>query len=197
MIRVNLIPYREERRNKQIFNHIMAAVSVVGSALVLVFVVQWFYTSKLDNLNQEFASLKAQNQVLLKKIGKIKDLDRLREDVTRKLELVDSLQKGRFRSLENLLALSEAIPDAVWLKSAADKGGSLVLEGFGDSNKAVANFMRALDKSPRFADVRLKLIQRDRIGDMPVRKFELSMQFEQSAQEPLEPDGKKASGRKS
>ena len=150
MIRINLIPYRGERRNKQIFNHIMAAISVVASALALVLVMQWFYASKLDNLDHEFANLKAQNQVLLKKIGKIRNLDRLREDVTRKLELVDSLQKGRFRSLENLLALSESIPDAVWLQNVSDKGSSLDVEGFGDSNKAVANFMRALDKLPRF-----------------------------------------------
>jgi len=54
-----------------------------------------------------------------------------------------------------------------------------------------------LDKSPRFTDVRLKLIQRSRIGDIPVRQFELNMQFEQDARRVVPEADATVSGRKS
>lgn len=175
MIRVNLLPYRAQRRQRQILRHITMTVAVVGTAVLLSLGAHLFASAQLADLTREYDQLRAENQALMKKIGKIKDLDKLREDVQRKLKLVDELQLGRFRSFETLVALSQAIPENVWLTGIDDKGGKLHLNGLGESNKAVANFMRALDQSPFFGDVRLEVIQRTQVGEVPVRLFNLSL----------------------
>ncbi|MDQ6959034.1 MAG: PilN domain-containing protein [Mariprofundaceae bacterium] len=175
MIRINLIPYRGVRRQRQILQHIAAALGVVGLAVVISLGLHIYGSSTLSGLQDNLASLRAQNKTLNLKIGKIRDLDKLRKDVQRKLALVDELQDGRFRSLETLLALSHAIPENVWLLDAKDSGGNLQLNGLGESNKAVANFMRALDQEPVFSRVNLKVIERKTIGSVPVRKFSLKM----------------------
>lgn len=175
MIRINLLPYRAQRRQQQILQHLVVAATVLGAAVLLSLGAHWYASSKLAHLTQQYEQLRAENRVLMKKIGKIKDIDKLRADVQRKLKLVDELQLGRFRSFETLVALSRAIPENVWLTSIDDKGGKLHLTGLGESNKAVANFMRALAGTPIFGDVRLEVIQRTQVGEVPVRHFNLSL----------------------
>jgi len=177
MIRINLIPYRAARRQRQILQHIAAALGVVGLAVVISLALHIYGSSTLSGLQENLTSLRAQNKALNKKIGKIRDLDKLRKDVQRKLALVDELQNGRFRSLETLLALSRAIPENVWLLDVKDSGGNLELNGLGESNKAVANFMRALDQEKELAGVNLQVIRREKVGEVPVRRFSLKMRW--------------------
>jgi len=175
MIRINLLPYRTERRQTQILQHIAALLIVVSIAGFGIFVADLFKTSELEALEDEFSELKSQNDILRIKIGKIRNLDKLRVDVEKKLALVDQLQEGRFYSLLTLSGLAGLIPENVWLSNIKDSNGNLSLAGMGESNKAVANFMRALDESGKFVNVRLKTITRSNSGNIPIRKFSLTM----------------------
>jgi len=175
MIRINLLPYRNALRQRQILQHIAVALGVVALAVVISLGMHIYASSTLSGLQDDLAQLRHRNQVLSKKIGEIRNLDKLRADVQRKLKLVDQLQHGRFRTLETLISLSRAIPENVWLLTITDSGGEIRLTGLGESNKAVANFMRALDQEPVFANVRLQVIKREQIGSIPVRNFSLTM----------------------
>jgi len=181
MIRINLIPYRAARQQQQILLHVIAASIVIGLAVVIVLGVNMYISSDLAERQKKLDSLIAQNKILNKKIGKIRNLDKLREDVERKLNLVDQLQNGRFRSLEMLLAFSRVIPENVWLRRVKESQGELTLSGRGESNKAVANFMRALDSEKIFTGVNLQVIRREKVGKIPVRKFTLKMKRTGSA----------------
>ncbi|MFC1542668.1 PilN domain-containing protein [Pseudomonadota bacterium] len=175
MIRINLLPYRTQRRQTKILQHLVAACAVIFVAVSLVFVADLVKSSELTELEDTFGELKAQNAALQKRIGKIKDLDNLRADVERKLELVEELQQGRFHTLVTLNKLSTVIPENVWLKSIADSGGKISLTGLGESNKAVANFMRALDQEAVFSNISLSTIARTNMKNVPVRSFSLTM----------------------
>ena len=175
MIRINLLPYRSKRRQSQILQHIAALLIVVSISGFGIFVVVFIKKSELTALEDEFSDLKAQNDVLRIKIGKIKDLDNLRADVERKLALVDQLQEGRFYSLVTLSGLADLIPENVWLNNIRDANGSLSISGMGESNKAVANFMRALDESGKFSNISLKTIARSNSGNVPIRTFSLTL----------------------
>jgi len=130
---------------------------------------------QLSDLKEESILIQQQNEILKKKIGKIKNLDGLRTDVERKLDLVDRLQEGRFRSLKTLNAIASIIPENVWLDVIADHGGDIELSGLGESNRAVASFMRRLDQSAVFTDVRLGEINRVVVNGLPMRRFSLSL----------------------
>ncbi len=175
MIRINLLPYRAERRKKQILQHLAVLLGLILMTSAVLFSVDLYKTSELTTLEDEFGSLKSQNDILKKKIGKIRNLDKLRADVERKLELVDRLQEGRFYSLVTLNELANVIPENVWLTEISDNAGAIRLSGLGESNKAVANFMRALDQSEYFTNIGLKTIERTTVGDVPVRQFNLTM----------------------
>jgi len=175
MIRINLIPYRNARRQQKIIQHVGIFFAVIVIALLLTLGVHSTVSMQLYDLKEETLSLQQQNAVLKKKIGKIKDLASLRADVERKLAIIDRLQAGRFRSLNTLHEIAKVIPDNVWIKSVKDRGENIELSGLGESNKAVANFMRKLDSSPLFSKIQLLVISRVTVDGRAVRQFSLNM----------------------
>jgi len=191
MIRINLLPYRPERRKNQIVQHLAWLFASVGLVAALLVAVNTYENGQLADLQTEFGQLQAQNVELKKKIGKIANLNVLRADVERKLELVDKLQQGRFDSLKTLFGLSEAVPENVWLTNISDNSGQLKISGLGESNKAVANFMRALDESPLFDSISLQLIVRKTVDGVAVREFGMALKRVLDKQETSSEGGKK------
>ncbi|MBL1352210.1 MAG: PilN domain-containing protein [Zetaproteobacteria bacterium] len=177
MIRINLLPYRKARRQKQIVQHLSYVVAVVVVIVVIIVGLDTYIGSALTDLQEQRVQLQQQNSKLLKKIGKLKGLDKLRSDVESKLALVDRLQAGRFETLMILHEVAKLIPENVWFSSSVNTGAGLQYTGYAESNKAVANFMRALDQSKLFDHVALQVIQRQMINGMPVRSFKLTVGY--------------------
>jgi len=174
MIRINLIPHRAEFRKKQIIEYIAVFVSSILLVVGMIIVIDIWSTQELAGLQAEQALLKTQNAQLSKKIGELRNLDSLRKDVESKLQIVDELQAGRFRSFNTLVAIAKAIPQNIWLVALKDNAGSLSLTGLGESSKAVANFMRALETSIYFDDVHLTVDKEAEAEDIKVRQFVLT-----------------------
>jgi len=175
MIRINLIPYRTARRQQQIVRHVSSFVAVLVLAGLLALAAHTMASLQLSDLQEETIVLQQQNIDLKKKIGKIKDLDSLRSNVERKLAIVDRLQEGRFHSLITLHTIATLIPQNVWLRGLSDKGHDIKLSGLAESNKAVAVFMRKLDQSAIFSNVRLGVINRVVVDGLPLRQFSLTL----------------------
>ncbi len=175
MIRISLLPYRAQRWRLALLKHVVVAAVVLLAVLLLIAGVHMVTSGRLDGLTEQKSALAKENLRLRKKIGEIRNIDKLRKNVEGKLAVVDKLQVGRFRSLTALLALSAAIPENIWLKRIQDSGKGLRLSGYGESSNAVADFMRALDQAPRFSNVKLGEIRRSKVSSATVRKFSLTM----------------------
>ena len=174
MIRINLIPHRSQFRHKQIIEYITVLFASILLVAAIIVTIDIWSSQELSNLQNEKSALKLQNSLLSKKIGELRNLADLRKEVEGKLEIVDELQAGRFRALNTLDAIANAIPQNIWITMLRDKEGSIEVLGFGESSQAVANFMRALQLSKTFDDVSLSVDQSATVGGVDVRKFELS-----------------------
>jgi len=174
MIRINLIPHRVAIREKQIIEYITVFVGSILTVLALAIMINILTTQDLTDLQAEKLSLRSENAQLSRKIGELRNLDGLRQDVESKLAIVDELQAGRFRTLNTLNAIATSMPQNIWINALKDAKGKLTLSGFGESSKAVANFMRALQASLYFKDVSLAVDQEAEAEDAIVRKFALN-----------------------
>ncbi len=174
MIRINLLPHRTEFRKQQILVYITVFVIVMISAVATIIVVDIWSTQGLTDLQEEQAILKQKNANLSKKIGELRNLDSLRKEVEGKLQIVDELQAGRFRSLITFNTIAQGIPQNVWLTQVVDQGGVIKVNGFGESSQAVANFMRSLQSSELFNDVQLAFDKQSIVEDAMVRQFSLT-----------------------
>jgi len=175
MIRINLLPYRDERRQRQILHYIGVTALAIVVVAGLILSTYSYGSIQLSDARQRLQALQDRNSVIRNKIGELSKFKEVQAEVEKKLDLVTELQQGRFQSLSTLLELSSAIPKNVWLTQVRTSSGRVDLSGLGESNRAVAKFMRSLEDKKAFAGVNLKLIKRQRVNGVPLRSFSLTM----------------------
>jgi type IV pilus assembly protein PilN len=148
MIRVNLLPHREERRKAQRRQLGILAVGVAILGLALAAVVHGVIGGYVDAQNERNEFLKRENAKLDKEIEEIKKLrDEIQALLSRK-QIIETLQTDRSRTVELLEQLVKQTPDGIYLKSIKQEGLRVHLLGYAQSNARVSTFMRNLQASP-------------------------------------------------
>jgi len=87
-----------------------------------------------------------------------------KEILTKKMNVITSLKKGKDGPVHLLDELATAIPGNIWLTGIKQTGLALVIEGKAIDNIAVSNYMINLGKSPYISNVDLKSISTDISG---------------------------------
>jgi type IV pilus assembly protein PilN len=155
MIRINLLPHREEKRRykRQQFFALAGLVAVLAVAIVGL---GWSIISGyIGAQNEKNEFLKREIASLDKQIAQIKDLQaNIRLQVARK-EIIESLQRDRSEPVAMLNELAKQVPDGVYIKSFKQTGATIALEGVSQSNARVSTLMRNLESSPTFQDPKL------------------------------------------
>ncbi|MDQ6961201.1 MAG: PilN domain-containing protein [Mariprofundaceae bacterium] len=179
MIRINLLPYREDRRKQQVLEHVIVLAVAIVIAITVCVGMQLMASSELDSIQAEQAILTKKNAELVQLLGKTSGLETLREEVQRKLDLVDTLQKGRFRSLELLLTISRLTPNNLWLDSISDKKGKISLTGYAETSVSISEFMSDLENSEAISSVNLGSVETDESAEeLPVKSFDLTVMYD-------------------
>ncbi len=148
MIRINLLPHREEKRKakRQQFYVLLGLVSVLAGLIVFLgYTAIGGYISAQEEKN---AFLKKEIAVLDKEIDQIK---RLREQIQALLarkQVIESLQRDRADTVRLLSELTKQMPEGVYLRTIKQEGEKITLTGFTQSNARVSTLMRNIDSSP-------------------------------------------------
>ncbi|MDR1530089.1 MAG: PilN domain-containing protein [Burkholderiales bacterium] len=158
--RINLLPYRQEKRarKQREFIGMLFLAAIAGAAVV--FLVNQFLDNRLEAQN-------SRNQLLTAEIKKldeqIKEIDRLREEIRLAIErkkTVEALQANRAQSVRLLDQMAHQLPEGVYLRSAKQKGNTVTVNGYAQSNAHVSALMRNIENSqwldkPRLVEVKL------------------------------------------
>jgi type IV pilus assembly protein PilN len=178
MIRINLLP-RDERqvRRKIVLPNIGAMVPVfallgVVGLLVACSVVQ---TMQVVRLKADIAHAREEAEKLRPQIQIIQELTQKREELTRRLNVIASLDKNRLWRVKLVDELSRCVPDHLWLTSYEEIGPDQVkIEGVTFSNLLVADFMSRLEASPLYGDIDLIVAEKGQIDQRNVVKFTIT-----------------------
>ncbi len=155
MIRINLLPTRElEAEISRRQELLVAGVAVVLTAILLgaVFVNQ---SSRVSSLEEEFAQLKKEINILNSKAKGVADIKKNIRTIKDKLKVIDELSKKKTGPVRVMESLSSAIPDKLWLTEFKESAGNLSLNGRAVDNQTIADFLKALTSSPYFQNVEL------------------------------------------
>jgi type IV pilus assembly protein PilN len=148
MIRVNLLPHREERRkaSRRQLGVLAAGFAVLGIAIAAA--VHGVIAGYVSAQNERNEFLKAENAKLDKQIAEIRKLrDDIRALLSRK-QIIETLQTDRSRTVDLLDQLVRQTPDGVYLKTIRQEGLKVHMTGYAQSNARVSAFMRNLQSSP-------------------------------------------------
>jgi type IV pilus assembly protein PilN len=148
MIRINLLPHREEARKarRQQFYAMLGIVSALGA--VIVFFVYSVIAGYIGSQEEKNDFLKKEIAVLDKQIDQIKRLKEQTQALLARKQVIESLQRDRGEAVHLLSELVKQVPEGIYLKSLKQEGVKINLTGYAQSSARVSTLMRNLDASP-------------------------------------------------
>jgi type IV pilus assembly protein PilN len=197
ILHVNLLSYREARREKMLQTIFIAwgATALLGVGLIILAgsLISDHITAQWVVRNQKTAII-AQ---LDAKLGEIKDINVRKQQVKARLTVIETLGLQRDLPVHLLESISMAIPDKVWLREIATTQDMLTISGNTLSNAMVADFMRKLSNSEYISNVNLNNIALSKKASRnnKLRNFKLSANIEMPTVKKPEKSGKKKGGK--
>lgn len=147
MIRINLLPHREEAkkaRREQFF--VLAGLVTVLGALI-VFAVYTLIGSAISNQESKNNFLKGEIAVLDKQLDQIKRLKEQTQALLARKQVIEDLQRDRGETVYLLSELVKQVPEGIYLKSLKQDGLKVSVTGHAQSNARISALMRNLDSS--------------------------------------------------
>jgi len=147
MAKINLLPWRAERR-RQREREFYTMLGAAALAAVAVLFLWWYWMGlRLDNQDARNAYLTDQIKQLDGQLAEIKELDKTKAKLLARKQIIEQLQASRSQMVHLFDELVKTIPDSARLSSLKQVGDTLTLDGVAQSNASVANYMRNLDNS--------------------------------------------------
>ena len=174
MIRINLLPVREERRKATAQRlGAMLAATAVGSVL-LVGAVHGVLRHDISSTRE--LSLATQKEIdrFEPQLKQVEEFKKTKAEIEQKLGVIQSLHEARSGPVRVLDELSTHTPDRIWISKVAIQSGKLTLEGMSLDNELVALFLTALEESPYFKSVELVETQAKDKDGFKLNAFEVS-----------------------
>ena len=159
MARINLLPWRAERRKqRQKEFGLMLGVAAIA-AVVLSFLIITFYNGQISGQNERNTFLRDQITQLDKQIVEIEELDKKKAKLLARKEVIEQLQANRSQMVHLFDSLVRTIPDGVVLTSIKQDDVMLTLEGRSQSNARVSTYLRNLEGSGWMTSPDLSIIE--------------------------------------
>ncbi len=159
MARINLLPWREERRQelKKEFLTILALVFALGVGLVLL--ADRVVNSQIEYQEARNQYLRDNIAELDKKVAEIQELQKRRNQLIERMRVIQELQGNRPIIVRILDQLVRTVPDGVFYTSLTTSDKEISIEGIAESNNRVSSLMRRLDASDWLAAPNLDLVR--------------------------------------
>ncbi len=180
MIRINLLPHREEKRKarRQQFALFAALSALLG--LVVWFVGHTVIAGYVDGQDAKNAFLKEEITALDKEIAEIKGLREQAEALLSRKQVIESLQTHRTETVQIFNELTRQMPEGVYLKALKQSGLKINLTGYAQSNARVSNLMRNLEASPHLERADLVEVKAAMLNNRRVSEFNLNVSIERA-----------------
>ncbi|MDY0300672.1 MAG: PilN domain-containing protein [Trichlorobacter sp.] len=178
MIRINLLPLRTAKKQESVARQIVILVSGLVLVIAIALALLFMQNRKIAELKQNIASNKAMITQLDKKIGKINNLTKLRDQVKNKLDILAQLRKNKTGPASRMSELSDITPGQLWLDAYREAGVNIKIGGLAFNEELIAQFIRALEESPEFENVELVVSEQKEVADTKLKRFDLNARIE-------------------
>ena len=159
MARINLLPWRAERRKLRQKDFLgMLALALVAGVLASFLIVGW-YNGRISNQTARNEYLKGEISKVDTQIKEIEELDKKKSKLLARKEVIEQLQSNRSQMVHLFDSLVRTIPDGVSLTTIKQEGEILTLGGRSQSNARVSTYMRNLEGSGWMTNPDLNVIE--------------------------------------
>jgi type IV pilus assembly protein PilN len=192
MIRINLLPHREEarKRRQQQFGVLAGISAVIG--LLVAGAVWLFLDQQVSQQQANVAYMKGEIAKLDKQIEEIRKIREETASLLAKKQVVEGLQSNRSEPVQLLDQLLRQLPEGVYLKSVKQTGAKVNVSGYAQASARVSTLMRNLGASPYLENpelVEIKAVPAPDKSGLRVNEFNMNISIKRAQ---VEEPGKKS-----
>lgn len=144
MIRINLLPHREMRREKRKKEFVSLAGVVGAAGVATALAVGFGINSQIDAQNDRNNYIKAKNAELDSQIAEIANLEAEIQSLKARQEAVESLQSDRTVPVHLFDELVRRTPEGVYLQKVKQVDNRVTVTGRAQTNERIADLLRNL-----------------------------------------------------
>jgi len=179
-ININLLPWREELRQKKQQKVRNGIILGLAMAFGVAFLIVQYWSNKIDVQNDRNNYLISEINKLKKTIKEIETLKDKRNDIVDRVQVIQELQSNRAQVVHLFDDLVRKMPEGVVLDSMSKRGSKIQLSGFAQANARVSALMRSLDSSDWFKSPKLQIVKSQKSDGLELSKFNLEILEERS-----------------
>jgi type IV pilus assembly protein PilN len=177
MPRINLLPWREaERKRRQREFGIAVGASLVAGVFVVIAAI-FVFDQRIDHQNDRNARLTAEIAELEKSITEIDGLERQKERLLARMEIIERLQRSRPEIVHLFDEITRQLPEGVYMTGLKQNGSTVQLTGVAQSSTRVSALMRRIDASEWLTDPSVVKVETTERG--PSRQSEFVVDIKQ------------------
>lgn len=162
MTDINLLPWRELKReqDKKDFTILLVIASCI--AVVIAFAINLYSTTLLEDQAQINQRLKDEIKTVDNQITSIHELRKLRDNLISRMKVAQEVQSKRALTVHLFDELVKVLPDGILLTDVKRVGDLVTVHGYSESNSNVALLMRNIDLNPWIQNPSLTEIKMDK-----------------------------------
>lgn len=183
MAQINLLPWREERRQERKKEFITTCALVAALAVGLVLLADRVVNSQIDNQKARNQYLADNIKILDEQVAEIRELQKKRNQLIERMRVIQELQGNRPIIVRVLDQLVRTVPDGVFYTSLKTKDKTITIDGVAESNNRVSSLMRRLDASDWLANPSLDRVRAAPQFGEQANTFNLKVQIQAPASE--------------
>ena len=170
---INLLPWREAERKKRQRDFGVAAAGSVVAAIAVVMATMFIYEQRIDNQESRNKRLTDEIAELEKSITEIDGLERQKERLLARMEIIEQLQKSRPEIVHLFDELVRQLPEGVYLTGMSQTGSRVAVRGVAQSSTRVSALMRRIDSSDWIGDPEVERVETTDVGSSRQSQFVL------------------------
>ena len=171
MPRINLLPWREAERKKRQRDFGVAMAAAVVAGLVVVLGTVFVYSQMIDNQKERNDRLIFEIAELEKSITEIDGLERQKERLLARMEIIEQLQKSRPEIVHLFDEVARQLPEGVYLTGLKQTGSRVEVRGVAQSSTRVSALMRQIDASEWMSDPEVEKVETTQSGSSRQSEF--------------------------
>jgi type IV pilus assembly protein PilN len=155
MMRINLLPHREEKRKarRQQFYVLLGLVTVLAG--LIWFLGYGIISGQINAQTEKNNFLKSEIAILDKQIEEIKKLKSQTDALLARKTVIESLQANRAETVHLFNELARNVPEGIYLRTIKQAGSRVTIQGYAQSNARITTLMNRLDDTPLLERSRL------------------------------------------
>jgi type IV pilus assembly protein PilN len=171
MPRINLLPWREAERKRRQRDFGIAVGGALVAAIAVVMLTVLFYNQMIGNQRARNDRLTAEIVELEKSIEEIDGLERQKERLLARMEIIEELQKSRPEIVHLFDEIVRQLPEGVYLTGLKQTGSRVEVRGVAQSSTRVSALMRRVDASEWLGDPEVERVETTQSGSSRQAEF--------------------------